>query len=76
MRGSKTRISFGSIMFNYEYLFSHFSPVLGWNIASLQNTVLDKLICLVHLFLAPVKDGITCRHVLPLGTRWLKPGLL
>jgi len=57
-------ISFGNIMFSYEYLFSHFSPLLGWNIAPLQNNVLDKPIFLVHLFLPPVKDDITCRHYL------------
>ncbi len=67
MIGSKTMISFGNIMFSYEYLFSHFSPLLGWNIAPLQNNVLDKLIFLVHLFLPSVKDGITCRHALPLA---------
>jgi hypothetical protein len=41
--------------------------LLGWNIAPLQNNVLDKLIFLVHLFLPSVKDGITCRHALPLA---------
>ena len=74
MRSIKSRIRFGNVMFILELLSSHFSPLLQWN-----STLFHKH-CAGHTHLSgpsipgPFWDGVACRHMLPLGTRWL-PGL-